>query len=1342
MVVGDRTFTEEELLREGRVFVVLAEPGAGKTELLNALAARLQSSRIKASVFRNRQQVAGRQPLVIDAMDEVARVDSLATDQIIAQASDVARGTVVFAGRSGEWDQGRTSYVEQCFGVKPTVVYLEPFTQEEQRQLFAAEFSAENFDDFAAEVDRFELSPLLGNPQFLKLLGGAYLESGRVFVSKARIFSDAVRRLAHEVNPDLGRQKNKPSTETVVAQCEAVFAKLMLSGAAGVATVEQLSDRDFPYIGELLPADFQSSFLLDTRLFKPSDDVEKHEPVHRIVAEYCAAGYLVRRISDPGDRLSLERLFSIIAPNKTTRDELRGMLGWMAARGGEPLQMEAIRLDPYAVLANGDPGQLTPRSKRALLTALDRLADKEPLFRRSDAWRRFNVGHFFTSDVLDDIRGMLAKPGSLRSLVVELLEGTDAASDLAPSLSQLATDETAEEVVRQLAMRVLLQTTSYDGSDDFAALLTEGSPMALELASRIIIGRGMESVGRASATDLLSRLGSLYPEPGKRDRSTRSRSFIDRLIRTLERSEVATFLDELVPKITCTCKAKSHFSCKCRQGQSKVVARLVDRFFEALPFVPEPARLWRWLEPLHFRNGIARDRSAAVKYLTDNGALRRALQQLAVANALDEQAANDAIMRLYSRHSHSGIVMCEGDREALSQYAFDNGLTEVWAALWAGHDPYQQPPRPNLARRIQRQQSRSSRQLQRIWSLRDRRQRDYQREERQSFRIRAGRYARREAEVEAANWAHLRANLEEIEAGRNWSWLDLFARTYLLEPDKLATIVDDPETPLRALRNCFPMLTQYAPSVEDLARRRGTGVAEALLAGCIVRVRDGESLDGLDRTILTAVKTEATSYPCFAEGEEVEFEFKLDAALFIEDWAAEDFLRRYMEGQLSSSEVAIVSNIHWLDHKEAFKPLRSTLPIEWLERFPLMPLNAARSLFSIAAKHASRDALCALIDQRLDDAVPDAGDETEDAERARVRKQYWQANAFLYQTARAEDAWNELKADPRTLLALKYRIGRYDVSSDGDRPPVTAEMLFTILDAFIDVWPKVHLPNSFGSSDPDDEKAYRFIIECVHGIGNGVADRRAVVIERMLADGRFADFRDLLMTMRAEAGRELALQDFRAPSPADINRLIDRNDVASVEDMRALVVEELGEVQKWLQGSETDPLDVFYPGGKRVDENTARNRIVDRLQGRMTALGLSVTIERHMARSNRCDITASAVIQEISRLLVVEVKGQWNKELFTAASAQLDARYAIHPDAARQGVYLVLWYGNGEKIAGLSDATVTTAAELQEKILAPMPDELRRRIDVVVLDLSRPQPTKPKSKRRRAGSTAVGKAKA
>ena len=52
------------------------------------------------------------------------------------------------------------------------------------------------------------------------------------------------------------------------------------------------------------------------------------------------------------------------------------------------------------------------------------------------------------------------------------------------------------------------------------------------------------------------------------------------------------------------------------------------------------------------------------------------------------------------------------------------------------------------------------------------------------------------------------------------------------------------------------------------------------------------------------------------------------------------------------------------------------------------------------------------------------------------------------------------------------------------------------------------------------------------------------------------------------------------------------------------------------------------------------------------------------------------------RLLVTEVKGQWHNKLYTAAAAQLHERYSIHPDAEQQGIFLVIWFGVDEKVAG------------------------------------------------------------
>ena len=519
----------------------------------------------------------------------------------------------------------------------------------------------------------------------------------------------------------------------------------------------------------------------------------------------------------------------------------------------------------------------------------------------------------------------------------------------------------------------------------------------------------------------------------------------------------------------------------------------------------------------------------------------------------------------------------------------------------------------------------------------------------------------------------------------------------------------------------MPHLRDQVPSLHDLSGRTGQRIAQILLAHCIVRFRDGASLGELDPEILQAAYTEAGSWPAFKDndGEKRAFNAALERAAIADASVAERMVSEFIEPGLTSTEEN-PTHVDWLENKEGLHTFLRTAPIEWLHRYPAMPRHAMESLFGMAVQHGDRHALAELIDERVADTVPDGDGTTDENNRAARRHRFWALNAFFFNTPQMEVARDELRHDREALLAIQDRIGWFGGGEEARIPPLSAETIYRILDAFVGVWPRVPLPSLYGTSSPPGERAYRFLNDVVWKIGNDTPDRKLPVLERLLADSRFGDFRDRLLTLRTETLRQLALQDFTAPAPADISGLLDRNQVASVEDLRALLVEELDELQKWLKGSETDPLDTFYDGGRHVDENTGRNRVVDRLNARMTALGLSVAVEHHMSGGNRCDFTATSTITGARILLVVEVEGEWHPQLFSAASAQLSERYSSHPDAAGQGIYLVFWFGGGETIAGRTEPAIASPDDLREAIVARMPDELRAVIDVVVLDVSRP----------------------
>lgn len=197
------------------------------------------------------------------------------------------------------------------------------------------------------------------------------------------------------------------------------------------------------------------------------------------------------------------------------------------------------------------------------------------------------------------------------------------------------------------------------------------------------------------------------------------------------------------------------------------------------------------------------------------------------------------------------------------------------------------------------------------------------------------------------------------------------------------------------------------------------------------------------------------------------------------------------------------------------------------------------------------------------------------------------------------------------------------------------------------------------------------------------------------------------------------MRDFTPPLSQEIIKLLDGNEIITVEGLRKRVLQELQTYQHEIYGGEFNPADRFYQNDKRLSEKPATKIIAERLHHRLEPLGISVTIEHELKDENRSDFTATKMVSGQRRLLVTEVKGQWHRELYTAASAQLYERYSIHPDAEQQGIFLVIWFGVNEEVTGRKKHGIESAQMLKIDIEAKLPAELLGLIDVFVLDVSR-----------------------
>ncbi|MBN2990735.1 hypothetical protein JWR97_03930 [Pseudomonas cedrina subsp. fulgida] len=185
---AERTFTEQELVSASAYVVVLSEPGGGKSSLLKSLANQLEVECVTANLFSHMGAETKNGSLVIDAFDELAKIDQVGINRLLAYAKKSDPKHVIISSRSSEWGASSTKAFEEALGRTPLVVRLEEFNEIEQKAIFSYHVMNEDFVAFRDEVSRFDLESLLPNPQFLKLFADAYIESGRRFKDKNSIF--------------------------------------------------------------------------------------------------------------------------------------------------------------------------------------------------------------------------------------------------------------------------------------------------------------------------------------------------------------------------------------------------------------------------------------------------------------------------------------------------------------------------------------------------------------------------------------------------------------------------------------------------------------------------------------------------------------------------------------------------------------------------------------------------------------------------------------------------------------------------------------------------------------------------------------------------------------------------------------------------------------------------------------------------------------------------------------------------------------------------------------------------------------------------------------------------
>lgn len=277
-----------------------------------------------------------------------------------------------------------------------------------------------------------------------------------------------------------------------------------------------------------------------------------------------------------------------------------------------------------------------------------------------------------------------------------------------------------------------------------------------------------------------------------------------------------------------------------------------------------------------------------------------------------------------------------------------------------------------------------------------------------------------------------------------------------------------------------------------------------------------------------------------------------------------------------------------------------------------------------------------------------------------------------------------------------------------------------MLDRLATQWPEAFDNRDFiNRSDHSPENAYRFLCEVAQSLEQHPLTTLQPILNTLLIDEKLKDYHDILKAIHYQKIKESAINSITIPTIHDLENFLNNKGICSIETLKARIIEEFEYYQKELNGGETFHKKDFYKDdGSYIKEEEASRKIASYFSLKLRSLNITCSTEPQMHNRKRGDILFSSSMQKGPIMFITEVKGQWHRRLFSAIKNQLIEQYTIEPRTHGHGLYLVLWFGKDFPVAGRHSHTYTSKEKLQQELKERVPNEYRKLIDILILDLS------------------------
>ena len=1317
-------------------WVLIADPGAGKTDVFKSLADDEGGHFITARNFVELELPVGwTAPLFIDGLDEASSgqgAGQTALGQIRSKLQKLGTPKFRIACREADW-RGSTDAkaLEYLVGESNFLeLHLLALDRPQSAALIAhwQSSSAEAAEKFIRAAEDHDLDGLLDNPQTLRMLVEAMSASPEGWpVSKREVYELACAQLAQELNDHhLAKQRERLLSSSALLEAAGYLSALLLLSSSAAITLQNRTTS--PQHSTLALTDLVANAcapaldtcqaVLERRLFKGEGSGEFF-PVHRTVAEFLGARYLISRI-DAG--LPARRVLALmLGQDAGVVPEMRGLHAWLAALAPESLRRELIAHDPLGIVLYGDVRHFSRAEKRQVIDALRVEAESYAGFREQN-WTNKPFGALATRDMADDFKAVLMSADrspahlALVDCLLDALEHGEYLPELTDTLQAIVRDKTHWPGYRRGTVRIL--ATYAKVSSDWSVLI------------RLLGDVHAGLVDDADDELLGNLLKVLYPEhvlpatvwqyfrQPKSDHLIGAYwSFWNQLSGdSTGVDEIATLLDAL---------SASGFQLKNqhdRMGSAEIVGALLVRGVIEYGTQIDVPRLYRWLSlglGPHDHCPLGKPHKNALgEWLTAQPAIFKALFEFVLNGESTEAAdANSKLWRiralLYGADEPADswswyLTLAKataGDelRRALLLKAFwaaekEVGINHALQMLddWSNANPQDLAwvtaflccpyPLPEAEQQFIDSDFRSKT-----------REAEESRQRAQFFRDTLPGLA--------TDAGHLGALVEVGNAYLNFYHRGKGETAELRLLDLFDQDKDLLQMALAGLRHCLlrPDLPTAASIIDLNIENRRYNLATPCLAAMDLRFTEapGSAFDLPQTTLETLVAFRLTNN---FDGTPLWFKqlVKDRPDVFAN-------VSQHLIGKQIAAKKEHVDGLYPLAHDADYAPVARQITPQLIRAFPAKAsktqLKSLRLLIVAMLNQLDAATQLNLIAEKL------ASDKLDVAQRV-----YWltagvQLAPQLYLAAAS--AFIE-KTQARTSHAFDLIHERQDRHQFRFDFSAAAQAFFVGLMAPTS---NPRWPQGSGRVTPEMEMG-RYVDGLLSALAGNPDEEAAQALLALQQRKDMAHWKEQLE--RALYNQRITQRKafFKPASVIDVAETLANRKPANAADLWALTVDYLTQLRGEIRNGSTNDYRQYWAAENPKIEDDCRDALLSDLRRHLAPLGVAAEPEGRYADEKRADIKIISPPWHIP----IEIKREMHRDVWTAINKQLIAKYSRETTSDGYGIYLVFWF-TGAFSAAPSDggAKPKTPLELEQRLKATIPQASRNKIAVLVVDCSRPR---------------------